>query len=166
MSVEFNREPRNNKNHPIVGHGSSKFPLYASLWNMCGSPLLQNKYTLLQAHLLFAHASALAEQNNRNEYEVYSGTEAWKGFKNSPYLACLALRELSLESLSANLNLLPVEKSPKEFAEEIKSLPPISSKSALNRISDFVTFIKKSLNIINWHIKNGKSSNGSGEVRV
>ena len=162
VSDEFNREPKNNKNHPIVGHGSSKFPLYASLWNSCESPLLQNKYTLLQAHLLFAHASALTEQNNRNEYEVYSGTEAWKGFKNSPYLACLALRELSLESFSANLNILPVEKSPKDFADEIESLPPISSKSALNRINDFVTFIKKSLNIINWLIKNGNSSNGVG----
>ena len=85
-----------------MGRGASRHPLYTTLWNTCEIPELRHRYLLLQAHLLFAHASQVEMSSNRESYEQHDEQHAWIGMPNSPYSACLAVRELS-EARYANI---------------------------------------------------------------
>ena len=162
IGEQFTRSPRRELDHPIVGHNSSQYPLYTSLWNSCGNTQLQEKYSLLQAHLFYAHAESLFKINNRNDYENNLGRIGWKGLINSPYAAALSLRELSLVEYSTYLSNLPVELTPYKFAESIENISQINDQTFLTRINNLATFVQKSVGVIRWRPKKGASHASHG----
>ena len=168
MSPEFNQQPRNNKDHPVMGKGSSRHPLYTTLWNTCETPELTHKYLLLQAHLLFAHANQVETNTTREYYEQYAGQREWKGLPNSPYSACLTVRELS-EARSANILVaLKTELPTIEFSESFNKLPSIHEVSQIRRLDALRDFLQKSSGLKNWVKRSGSNSHSSegGSARV
>lgn len=162
---DFNRKPKHDSDHPVMSRGSRRHPLYTTLWNTCESSQLKNKFILLQAHLLYSHTKAIYKENNRSEYENYDGQEEWDGLINSPYQACLAVRQLSLQSYSEELSSLAVESEPVTFARSLNAIGHVTDIEILERITSLERFIQKSLKIRDWRphlIVNRKGPKGGG----
>ncbi|MDE2623254.1 MAG: site-specific integrase [Betaproteobacteria bacterium] len=161
LGSDFNRQPSNNKDHPVMGRGSRRHPLYATLWNTCEVPALQPKYLLLQAHLLFAYAKQVEANTVRSDYEYYGNQDEWEGIPNSPYPACLTVRELSEAKFSSILSNLQVEMDFMRFAESLSSLPNTHTTEEKNRLKHLRDFLQKSSGLKNW-IKRTGSGGHSG----
>lgn len=161
---DFIRSPKHCRDHPVMNRGSRRHPLYTTLWNTCSNKKLKEQYLLLQTHLLFAHVVALFSENNRDQYEAYTGDSEWKGLANSPYIASLAVRELSLEIYSEELASLPVRQQPSVFAKTIRTLGQVNKAKTLNRLHALESFLQKSLEIRDWrtHQISGQSGRGGG----
>lgn len=162
LGSDFNRQAKQERDHPVMSRGSSRHPLYTTLWNTCESPHLQNKFYLLQGHLLFAHARQVFYGNDRDGYENYIGQHEWRGIANSPYSACLAVRDLSELQNADVLSSLAVELEPVEFARSLNILPPVENAQLLNRLESLRTFLQKSAGLKNWVHRSATGGQGSG----
>lgn len=165
MGEDFNRKPKDDFDHPVMSRGSRRHPLYTTLWNTCENVQQKNKFLLLQAHLLYSHSKAMFKRNNRNDYENYEDQEEWGGLVNSPYQACLAVRQLSLQSYSKELSSLAVELDPEAFARSLNTIGHITDIEILGRITSLESFIQKSLEIRGWiphQVVNRKGPKGGG----
>lgn len=161
LGSDFNRQAKQERDHPVMSRGSSRHPLYTTLWNSCESPQLQNKFSLLQCHLFFAHAQQLLSGNDRDGYENYAGQHEWKGITNSPYSACLAVRDLSELQNADVLSSLAVELEPVEFARSLSSVPT-ESADLLKRLKALETFLQKSAGLRNWVHRSATGGQGDG----
>ena len=161
IGPEFNREPKKIKDHPVMNRGSSRHPLYTTLWNTCETENLRHEYRLLQAHLLFAHAKQIEANTTREAYEVYGGQEEWKSIPNSPYPACLAVRELSEARYASTLSNLQVNLDFSEFAQSLEHLPESSTAILKDRLTNLRIFLQKAAGLKNW-INRGGSGSHSG----
>lgn len=162
MGEDFNRKPKHDSDHPVMSRGSRRHPLYTTLWNTCENDLLKDKFLLLQAQLLYSHTKAMFKSNNRNEYENYEGQEEWDGLVNSPYQACLAVRQLSLQSYSEVLSSLAVESEPVTFARSLNAIGHVTDIEILERITSLESFIQKSLEIRDWRTRKVAGRKGAG----
>jgi len=162
ISAEFNRQPKDSHDHPVMNRGSSRHPLYTTLWNTCESAQLKNKFTLLQAHLLFAHTKQLLLGHDRDGYENYEGQKEWKGMLNSPYAASLAVRDISELQYADTLSSLPTELNPIEFASALTSIPQIDSSTLLKRIKDLEAFQQKAAGLRPWIRRTSCGGQGDG----
>lgn len=162
IGVEFNRQPKDSHDHPVMNRGSSRHPLYTTLWNTCESAQLKNKFTLLQAHLLFAHTKQLLLGHDRDGYENYAGQKEWKGMLNSPYAASLAIRDISELQYAETLSSLPAELDPIKFASALASIPQIESSTLLKRIKDIEVFQQKAAGLRRWIRRTSSGGQGDG----
>lgn len=162
LGDEFNLQPRNEGDHPIINRGASRHPLYTAMWNTSESEELKIKYLLLQAHMLFAHTSVLVYANNQDEYERYDGEAEWKGFDNSPYLATLAVRDLSTAQNADYLKQFRVDLPPEQFSKQVLTQVQISDMEMLKRILAFEKFIQKSAGLRSWRKRIGAGGSGKG----
>lgn len=131
----FGLIPRNDSDNPVMGKGITRHPTYAALCNSHSVYQFENKFRLLQGHLLHAQANELYSRNNRNDYENYGGQTPWKGLLNSPALGCLAVRELSEVQFSDTLLSLSVEQPPAVFAKSLDSLPTVDNRDFLEHLT-------------------------------
>lgn len=161
LGSDFNRQAKQERDHPVMSRGSSRHPLYTTLWNTCESSQLQGKFSLLQGHLFFAHTQQLFSGNDRDGYENYAGQHEWKGITNSPYSACLAVRDLSELQNADVLSSLPVEIGPVEFARSLSSVPT-DNADLLKRLKALETFLQKSAGLRNWVHRSATGGQGSG----
>lgn len=168
IGTDFNRQPKYNKDHPVMSRGSSRHPFYTTLWNNTlighGSETgrIKDSYLLLQGHLLFAHANEFFSKENRDEYENYGGQTEWKGITNSPYPAALSVRELSEVQYAEVLRCLPVHLNPREFASALNKLPKIEDSYMLGRIERLRSFLQKSTGLRKWVHRSSVGGQGGG----
>lgn len=158
----FHLQPKHEYDNPVVGRGSTRHPLYAALCNSHASEVLQERFRLLQAHLLFAHSTGLHARKNRAEYENYDGEQPWKGLPNSPAIAALAARQLSENKFSDVLLELSVELSPKEFAEKLNSLPFVRNSDFLKHLMGLRSFVQKAAGLRDWVWRLPNGGRGGG----
>lgn len=169
IGPDFDRQPTRVKDHPIMSRGSSRHPLYTTLWNHHEDESSRNDYGLLQGHLLVAFAGELLHAENQTNYENYDSLREWKGTANSPYPACLAVRELSEAQHIPLIRQLAVRNSPKDFAKSLNRLPEIRSKVLLDRVDDLRRFLQKHHGIEDWVIRSQskiKGTPGGGSLKV
>jgi hypothetical protein len=144
-------------NHPLMRSGIARYSVYAALCNSHELEELQPRYRLLQAHLLIAHARAMRKFTTLRDYETHSGGEEPLRDKANPYLAALAVRELSTVRRRSLLESLPVDQPPGEFLKALQEVEPdISSDSG--RFIDLTVFFQKALG----NRKQGKRNARSG----
>lgn len=168
VGQEFNRQPKNDRDHPVMSRGSSRHPLYTTLWNTCESSGLTPRYLLLQAQLLFAHAIQINRSTTRTDYEQYAGQEEWKGMPNSPYGACLTVRELSEARYSDILSNLQTEFSPADFSKSLNHLPDTVETARTQRLEKLRDFVQKVHKDRGWisRAHSGERTGKGGSARV
>ncbi|WP_297477486.1 hypothetical protein [Ferrovum sp.] len=169
IGPDFDRQPSGPKDHPVMGQGSKRHPLYTTLWNTHEDKSVGDEYRTLQGHLLIAHVGELLRKNNQADYENFSGQTEWKGFDNSPYPASLAVRLLSEASYAPVVQQLKVAVSPKKFAQSLNILPTVHSRDLLDTLNNLRRFLQKHHGIEEWVLRNrptaGNSTSG-GSPRV
>ncbi len=166
IGPDFNRQPSGPRDHPVIGLGSTRHPLYTTLWNTAEDHAVKDDYQILQGHLLLAHAGELFNQDNQLDYEAYGDQEEWKGFPNSPYLASLAVRKLSEALYAPIIKELKVSASPYNFALSLNTPPSARSKPLLDSLNNLKRFLQKHHGLESWVMRNrnasGNTSNGAG----
>jgi hypothetical protein len=131
-------------NHPLMRSGIARYPVYAILCNSHQIEDLQPQYRLLQAHLLLAHARAMQKVTTLRGYETHSGGQELLHNKANPYLAALAVRELSTVRRRSLLESLPVDRPPGEFLEALQEVE-LDIRSDVRRFRDLTVFFQKAL---------------------
>ena len=169
IGSDFDRQSSGPKDHPVMGLGSSRHPLYTTLWNTPEDQSVGDAYRILQGHLLLAHVGELLKKNNQLGYETYDGQTEWKGFSNSPYLASLAVRLLSEAHYAPTVQRLNVAVSPEKFALSLNNLQSVRSKKLLENLKNIKRFLQKHHGLENWVFRNGRmasNSIGGGSPRI
>jgi hypothetical protein len=128
--------------HPLMGSGILRHPMYSMLCNSHASPHLNEKFRLLQAHLLFAHIQVTRRYTTRLEYESYGEQPALLVQRANPYHAALAVRFVSEGFMPDLFAQLQTALPPQEFLEDLYSLTPSTDKD-IRRYDHLVTFLSK-----------------------
>lgn len=168
IGEDFNRMPRKDRDHPVMNRGSSRHPLYTTLWNTCEANELSSKYLLLQSHLLFSHAIQVELRTTRGSYEGYGGQDEWKALPNSPYGACLAVRELSEARHAGILRQLRVELPMNEFSIALANLPETRNADLTKRLEKLRNLLQKASGTRKWISRSigGENSGKGGSKQV
>lgn len=161
IGADFDRQPKTALGNPIIRRGSTRHPLYTTLWHTHRLEELQERYLLLQGHLLYAHALQLLDGDDRKGYENHADEKEWKGIPNSPYAACLTAREFRDSRYANVLEGFAVKLNPVEFAASLNALPQIENKEQLQRLFYLRDFLQKSSGLKNW-VNRPSGSRGEG----
>jgi hypothetical protein len=142
MAAGFARGFDQRGDHPLMGSGILRHPVYSTLCNSHPSQHENEKFRLLQAHLLFAHIKVTRRYTKLEEYEAYADQPALLEQKANPYQAALAVRFISKGSTPDLFAQLQTELAPKDFLDDLYSLSP-STEIDIRRYNHLVTFLSK-----------------------
>ncbi len=98
--------------HPLMGSGILRHPVYSTLCNSHSSQHSHEKFRLLQAHLLFAQIEVTRRYTTLAEFESYGDQPALLVMKANPYHAALAVRCISEGSAPDLFAMLPTCTTP------------------------------------------------------
>ena len=160
----FDLRPKDPSDNTVIGRGSVRHPLYATLLNRHQDPKQGQNYRLLQAHLLIAQVLTLRKSSSRDDYENYEGATEWKGSPNSVYSAALAVRQLSEErnaSLQKLFSSYRLELPPVAFAQQMLKQQPQGTKQVKARHSAIANFLGKAALLLGWRRSERHRSRGS-----
>lgn len=156
---------KSKKRHPVLSKGVTRHPLFATLWNRHQDPQRQERYLLLQGHLLVAHVAALRGQHkdhlaeSYSAYEQYGSKKEWKALPNSPYQAALAVRYFSNMDFGQEelLDQYPVHLAPSDFVRALTAVSPRNDWRMLRRHKGLTDFL--------WKVATNQWRRGAGTGR-
>ena len=156
----FNKKTNSTGRSPISGSGVSFFPMYSALCEIRPEGTLEQKFILLTGQLLLAHVTAMKEQSSLQQYEA--ATSPWHPLFNRADSAALAVRRLAEHKYQQELEVLPVEMAPEQFAEELEDIEASPSNVIQGDRQHLWRFLQKAYDIISWNEKSPGGSVGSG----
>ena len=128
------KEPRDDRNHPLLGHGVGRHPLAAALFNVHqsedrdapgGEAQTAQRFDLVRAHVLAVYCEARARAlAGLDAFLTYDGEKEFSAVPIGAGPACLALREFSLLEYAPLLLQFPLAASTPEFAYRMATLQP------------------------------------------
>ena len=142
MGAGFARGFDQRGDHPLMGSGILRHPVYSTLCNSHPSQHENEKFRLLQAHLLFAQIQVTRRYATLEKYEKYAGQPELLEQEANPYHAALAVRCISEGSTPDLFDMLPTALPPQEFLAALYELMP-STDEDINRYRHLVTFLSK-----------------------
>ena len=145
-----------------VGSGTTLFPMFAVLTEPLPPGISGERYLLHSGHLLISYVLAIRENSVLSSYEDQGPELTWNFGKNKVTGAGLAVRRLAEEKYWSELDALPLELPPYEFADLLESVePPNDNGLKTDRINLF-RYLQKSWDIIPWVDRTGGGGGGAG----
>jgi len=146
IGVDFSRPAKwikGKEHHPLRGSGFVRHALYSSLWNKHEEDEQTDRYHLLQAHILIAHAKLMQEETTCDLYMHYSETEPILGKLNgSLYRACGTLKDVSFSRNMDVLEALPLENSHMDFCNYLMDFRSTASGSPTKLVNAMALFFR------------------------
>ena len=138
------REPRNERDHPLLHHGVTRHPIAAALFNhhqleddpqRSGDGVVE-RYLLAQAHVFAMYVEARARAAlGRDAFLVHTGEKEFAPVPLGAGPVGLTLREFSRAEYAPILASLPVDTDTRVFARQLAALVPAPAAFAALPIS-------------------------------
>jgi hypothetical protein len=144
LGAGFARGFNEQGDHPLMGLGMLRHPVYSTLCNSHTSQRSIETFRLLQAHLLFAQIEVTRRYTTLEEFESYGEQSALLEKKANPYHAALGVRCISEGSTPDLFAMLQTVLPPQQFLEALYELMPSTSED-IRRYHHLVTFLSKGL---------------------
>lgn len=129
---EFFKQPRTDRDHPLLGHGVGRHPIAAALFNTHQSHDADSRgrnapaamrFDLVRSHVVAVYAEARSRAAmGLDHFLVYAGDKEFAPVPMGASPVGLVLRELSLEEYAPLLMQLPMAASTTEFAYRVVTL--------------------------------------------
>lgn len=163
---QFSKRSNTTGGNPLrakgVGGGTTLFPMFSVLTEPLPPGIFGERHLLLSGHLLIAYVLAMRESSVLSTYEDRGPELKWHFGNNTVNGAGLAVRRLAEEIYWPELDALPLELPPEEFADTLESVPPPKDNELKADRINLFRYLQKSWEIIPWVDRAGGGGGGAG----
>ena len=160
IGQHFSLESNSSENNAMSGAGLTDFPHYAVLCEPLPPGAPGNRFILLTAQMLTAHAVAMREHSTLDDYRIDGKENGWHFLPNRTSTSGLAIRRMAESEYNHLLFKLSLKLPPEEFALELPEIEPFDNPRVEKDKQDLSRFLQKAWGLLDWRVLNSGSGGG------